>query len=158
MGVEKIKKKEREKEWIYNHHFAFHGLEIYEFCYCLGWWRMKRAKEPYSCKNWKAGFSRSSSAGFTSVKSFSCREFERSSTENGMLHISGACIKLVPTFMEDKHELLQICGRRKKGWFTWNFRPTGRNCWQHCLNPLSLAPSCWRWPAERRHQKSATFK
>ena len=44
------------------------------------------SQEPYSCKKWKAEFSRSSSAAFTSVKSFSCRELERSSTEKGMLH------------------------------------------------------------------------
>lgn len=41
---------------------------------------------PHSCKNWKAGFSRSSSAGLTSEKSFTWIELERSSTENGMLH------------------------------------------------------------------------
>jgi hypothetical protein len=44
-----------------------------------------RLLDPYSCKNWKAGTSRSSSAGLTSTKSFSCREFDISSTEKGML-------------------------------------------------------------------------
>jgi len=39
----------------------------------------------YSFKNWKAGFSRSSSAAFMSEKSFSCSDVERSSTEKGML-------------------------------------------------------------------------
>lgn len=40
----------------------------------------------YSCKNWKAGFSISSSAGFTSVNSFTCSELDKSSTEKCMLH------------------------------------------------------------------------
>lgn len=44
------------------------------------------AKLPtYSFKNWKAGFSISSSAGFVSEISFSCRYVERSSPEKGML-------------------------------------------------------------------------
>ena len=42
--------------------------------------------KPYSCKNRKAWFSRSSSAGLTSKNSFSWSELERSSTEKGMLY------------------------------------------------------------------------
>lgn len=46
---------------------------------------MLEIPEPHSSKNWKAGFSISSVAALTSEKSFSCNDFERSSTENGML-------------------------------------------------------------------------
>lgn len=49
--------------------------------------KKKNRKQPYSCKNWKAGFSRSSAAGFTSEKSFSLTEMLRSSSEKGMLHL-----------------------------------------------------------------------
>lgn len=42
--------------------------------------------EPHSCKNWKAGLLRSSSAVLTSTKSLSCIDPDISSTENGMLH------------------------------------------------------------------------
>ena len=34
-----------------------------------------------------AGFSRRSAAGFTSERSLSCRELDKSSAEKGMLHI-----------------------------------------------------------------------
>lgn len=41
--------------------------------------------QPHPCKNSKAGFSRSSSGGFTPLKSKSWREVLISSTGNGML-------------------------------------------------------------------------
>ncbi|MFS7902385.1 hypothetical protein Hanom_Chr01g00010661 [Helianthus anomalus] len=43
----------------------------------------------YSCKNWKAGFSASSTAGFTSLNSFTCSELERSSTEKEQGRVFG---------------------------------------------------------------------
>lgn len=56
--------------------------------------------EPHSCKNWKSRFSRSSSAGFTSKKSFACIELDRSSTEKGMLELSSNKKELLSALFE----------------------------------------------------------
>lgn len=55
---------------------------------------------PHSCKNWKAGFPRSSSAGLTPEKSFACKELDKSSTEKGMLELSSRRNELLSALLE----------------------------------------------------------
>lgn len=43
--------------------------------------RTVEKRQPYSCKNWKSEFSKSSAGGFTSEKVWSSMVLERSSTE-----------------------------------------------------------------------------